>query len=179
MLPKDIPDFIFRGNILAVDGSEETVKDYSLVDRRVGGRFASMEQDLYLEFKSGLTMIYDASRVKKIPGKAPEFIFEGAMVFCRDPLPKDASGARFTNAANGTWEITHFHFEKEGKEERLRLLMKRPWVPGPGILSRHFNARTMTPVPDGPEIPRSPETPAFELENDLRVRKPLVLKRPQ
>ena len=177
MRAKDIPDFIFRGAIVAVDGREETVKEFSLQTPVINGRAVKGAQSLYLEFKSGAAMEYDVSRVKQIPGKLPEFIFEGAMLFVKDPIPKDENGAKWATAANGAWEITKCHVEKDGNIERLRLLMKRPWVPGPGVLSRHFNPRTMTPMPESPENPKAAATPVYELESDLRVSKPIVLKR--
>ena len=177
MRAKDIPDYIFRGAIIDVDGREETVKELSLQTPAISGRPVRGAQVLYLEFKSGRKMEYDISRVREIPGKAPDFIYEGAMIFCKDPIPKDAGGARWANAANGAWEVTKFHAENDRGVTRLRLLLKRPWVPGPGILSRHFNPRTMTPMVDGPGIAEAPETPAYELENDIQVGRPLVLKR--
>lgn len=177
MRAKDIPDFIFRGAIISVDGREETVKDFSLQTPVINGRAVKGAQSLYLAFKSGVALEYDVSRVKEIPGKLPEFIFEGAMIFCKDAIPKDKEGAHWATAANGAWEITNYHFEKDGNIQRLRLLMKRPWVPGKGILSRHFNPRTMTSMLDEPPAPPVEIVPVFELQNDITVKKPLVLKR--
>jgi hypothetical protein len=177
MRAKDIPDFIFRGAIISVDGREETVKDFSLQTPLINGRAVKGAQSLYLEFKSGLSLEYDVSRIKEVPGKLPEFIYEGAMIFCKDPAPKDEEGARWATAANGAWEITNYHFEKDGNIQRLRLLMKRPWVPGKGILSRHFNPRTMTPMLEEPETSAAEVAPVYELQSDLAVKKPLILKR--
>ncbi|TAL35294.1 MAG: hypothetical protein EPN97_07480 [Alphaproteobacteria bacterium] len=173
MRPQDIPDFIFRGAIIAVDGQEETVTDFSLQTPIVGGHPVKGALSLYLEFKSGLALEYDIRRVREIPGRLPEFIREGAHIFCKDKLPKDKEKARTIEAANGEWEVTNFHYEKD--TGKFRLMLKRPWVPGKGILSRHFNPRTMTPLPPGAETP-SVVTPVYELENDISVRKPLVLK---
>lgn len=177
MRAKDIPDFIFRGAIIAVDGREETVKEFSLQTPVINGRPVKGAQSLYIELKSGLALEYDIRRVREIPGRLPEFIYEGAMIFCKDPIPKDKEGAQWATAANGAWEVTSYHFEKEWKTPKLRLLLKRPWVPGKGILSRHFNPRTMTPLLKDPEAPVAPVTPVYELENDISVKKPLVLKR--
>jgi hypothetical protein len=174
MRAKDIPEFIFRGAIIAVDGREETIKDYSLQTPVINGRPVKGAQSLYIELKSGLALEYDISRVREIPGRLPEFIYEGAQIFCKDPIPKDKAAARWANAANGAWEVTNFHFEKD--TGKLRLMLKRPWVPGKGILSRHFNPRTMTQMLKDPDTPPAPVTPVYELEYDISVKKPLVLK---
>ncbi|MEZ0226756.1 MAG: hypothetical protein ACAH83_19520 [Alphaproteobacteria bacterium] len=174
MRAKDIPDFIFRGAIISVDGCEETVKEFSLQTPLINGRPIKGAQSLYIELKSGVALEYDIRRVREIPGKLPEFIHEGAQIFVKDPIPKDKEGAHWATAANGAWEITNFHVEKD--TGKLRLMLKRPWVPGKGILSRHFNPRTMTAMLKDPDAPIAPVTPVYELENDISVGKPLVLK---
>jgi hypothetical protein len=170
---------IFRGAVVSVDGQEEIVRDYAWKDRYETPTTIVLKGDLVIEFKSGRKEIYDARRIEEIPGVPPEFIYEGAMIFIKDPPSLNPDENRFREAGNGAWEITHWHFEKEDGEENIRLLLKRPWQEGKGFLSRHFNSRTMTELKDHPDIPKARKTPVYELADDLQVKKPLVLKRPQ
>ncbi len=177
MRAKDIPEFIFRGAIVDVDGREETVKEFSLQTPLINGRPARSGQCLYLEFKSGAKMEYDARHVREIPGMVPEFLREGAHIFCKDPPSKNKNEDRFRKAGNGEWEIVRVVPDKDEDDgqQRLRLLLKRPWVSGSWVVSRHFNSRTMTPIPSG-QGTSAPETPVYELQNDIRVNKPIVLR---
>lgn len=172
MRPQDIPEFIYRGAVVSVDGREQTVKDFSLQTPAIAARATRNAKVLHLAFGDGSSLEYDPGRVKEIPGKLPSFIYEGARIFCKDPVPRNAANARFIKAANGEWEVTGFHFEKDEEDgkSRLRLLLKRPGQQK-AILSRHFNARTMTPCLV------EPATPVYELQSDLQIRRPLVLRR--
>jgi hypothetical protein len=172
MRPQDIPDFIFRGAVLSVDGREQTIRDFSLQTPLVNGQPVRGAQSLFLAFADGSTLEYDPGRVREIPGRLPAFIYEGARIFCKDPVPRNAANARFIKAANGEWEVAAFHFEKDEDDGRgrLRLSLKRPGQQK-AILSRHFNGRTMTPCLVDPAVP------VYELQNDLAVRRPLMLKR--
>lgn len=177
MRPEEIPEFIYRGAVVSVDGREQTVKEFSL--QTPLGAPAKRGPCLYLEFASGLALEYNDVRVKEIPDRAPDFMRVGGHLFIKDPPSKNPNEERFRKAGNGEWEITHFHFEKDDDgEQKIRVVLKRPWVPGnKGVLSRHFNPRTMTPVGDDFAAP-APLVPVYELQNDISVKKPIVLKRP-
>jgi hypothetical protein len=171
MRAEDIPDFIYRGAIVSVDGREEVVKEFSLQAPVISGRPVKGAQSLYLEFASGLAMEYDVGRIREIPDMAPGFIKIGARIFCKDPVPANVPNANMLRAANGEWEIVNFHFEtrQEDNERRLRLFLKRPGMKE-GILSREFNPRTITPCHPDPLVP------VYQLPNDLAVGKPLALR---
>ena len=169
MRPQDIPGFIYRGAIVSVDGKEETVRDFSLETPLINGRPIKGALSLYLKFNGGLSLEYDLRRVREIPGKLPAFIHEGARLFLKHPVPKGAKKRPLMAAANGEWEITGHHFEKNGDSQRLRLTLKRPGTRD-AILSVPFNPRTMTSCPPDPSIP------VYALRNDLVVGKPPALK---
>jgi hypothetical protein len=174
---EDIPEFIFRGAVVAVNGREETVKEFSLLTPVTNTRGRGKpEPCLYIEFRNGLCMEYDAGKIREIPGRVPDFIHEGARIFCKDPPSKKPTEDRFRTAGNGEWEVVRFNVGKDDDgKQRLRLLLKRPWVPGDAILSRHFNPRTMTPIPGG-QGTAVPPVPIYELQNDISVKKPLVFR---
>lgn len=169
----DIPDFIYRGAIIDADGVAETVKDFSLQVPVVDGRRLDI-QVLYLKFDSGKDMVFDPKRVKEIPGQAPEFLKVGAKIFCRD-LSQNNNDA-YSRATAGEWTVAGVHREDNDSGSKLRLMLRRPVDGNPRkymTISRHFNARTMTPVKDGSE----PDLPlAYELQENLTVRKPLIFK---
>ena len=178
MTPQEIPEFIFRGAVLNVKGREETVVSLSLetpvVTAKNGLRQVAPDQVLYLKFKSGLEMEYDSNRVFEIPGRAPDFIHKGARIFCRSTPGPNKRGAGFSTALNGVWEVAS-HKIKSGE---LQVVLKRPSVDGGGdvYLSRAFNAKSMFPV--SPDSPLPMETPAYQLENPVPVRKSPVRFRP-
>lgn len=161
MLPDEIPSFIFRGAVLSVDGAEQVVKDLSL-ERPVVNRRIARDDVLYLRFKSGLEMEYDAKRVAEIPGRIPDFLKPGEKIFLRETLT-DA----FAKATNGVWQIDSVSAKLDGD---IRLVLKRaadrPDKPNAtAFISRTFNSDTMSavgrnePVPlqTGPtEAPRGP-----------------------
>jgi hypothetical protein len=170
----DIPDFIYRGAIINADGCAETVKDFSLQVPIVGGKRLDV-QVLYLKFASGKDMVFDARRVKEIPGQAPEFLKVGAKIFCRD-LSQNNNDA-YSRATAGEWTVASVHREDKDSGTSLRLMLRRAVEGNPRkymTISRHFNSKTMTPVNDNaePDLP-----PAYELQESLTVRRPIVLKR--
>lgn len=169
----EIPDFIYRGAIVDADGCAETVKDFSVQVPLVGGKPLDM-QVLYLKFNSGKDMVFDAKRVREIPGQAPEFLKVGAKIFCRD-LSQNNNDA-FSRATAGEWTVAAVHRHDSDHGTSLKLMLRRPVDGNPRkymTISRQFNAKTMTPVNDGsePDLP-----PSYELLENLTVRKPIVLK---
>ncbi|MEZ0259929.1 MAG: hypothetical protein ACAH80_02910 [Alphaproteobacteria bacterium] len=168
----EIPDFIYRGAIIDVDGCAETVKDFSVQIPIVNGKRIDA-QVLYLQFKSGKDMVFDAKRVKEIPGQAPEFLKVGAKIFCRD-LSQNNNDA-YSRATAGEWTVNSVHREDKDHGIYLRVRLTRP-IEGTRkymTISRQFNAKTMTAINDNsePDLP-----PAYELQEDLMVRKPIIFK---
>jgi hypothetical protein len=161
MRSDEIPPFIFRGAVLSVDGAEKVLRDFSLERPVVNGRIAR-DDVLYLRFKSGVEMEYDAKRVAEIPGRIPDFLKPGEKIFLRETLA-DA----FAKATNGVWQIDSVSAKQEGG---IRLVLKRaadrPDKPNAIVrISRTFNSDTMSaigrdepvPVQKGPpEAPRGP-----------------------
>jgi hypothetical protein len=173
MKSDDIPDFIFRGAVVSVDGREETVKDFSLQVPFVAGR--RMDSVLYLAFKSGKDMVYEAARVKEIPGSVPDFLKVGAKIFCRD-LSENKNDA-FSRATAGEWTVAAIHRHDNDHGTSLKLMLRRAVDNNPRkymTISRQFNAKTMTPVNDSsePDLP-----PSYELLENLTVRRPIVFKK--
>jgi hypothetical protein len=173
MRARDIPDYIFRGSILSVDGQERVLKDFSLrvpeapAQAPPPGRYRAPKKVLVLEFRDMAPMEYDPARVREIPGKMPEFIREGRKIFCRDP---ENSENRFARALNGEWEILSAYFEKEnGVDLRLRLALQRGQGTKHIVISRIFNSRTMTPSP-------ADERALVEAQKDVTANRPYVLK---
>lgn len=169
----EIPDFIYRGAIIDADGVAETVQDFSIQVPMVAGKRLDI-QVLYLKFKSGKDMVFNPKNVKEIPGQAPEFLKVGAKIFCRD-LSQNNNDA-YSRATAGEWTVASVHREDKDSGTRLRLMLRRP-VDGSATkymtISRHFNSKTMTASNDNSEPDLSP---AYELQEDLTVGKPIVFK---
>lgn len=174
MTPGEIPEFIFTGAVVAVRGREETITCLSLERPLVNGRPAK-EDVLYLKFKSGLEREYDPAEVCEIPGRAPSFIERGARLFCKAAPEANAQGQGYSTELTGVWEISSYRF----KAEKLHVVLRRPTGKDGGdlYLSRAFNARTMFPV--SKEGPLPVETPPYQLENALPVRKKPVGFKPK
>ena len=169
----DIPDFIYRGAIVDAEGCAETVKDFSIQVPIVDGKRLDI-QVLYLQFKSGKNMVFDTKSGKEIPGQAPDFLKVGAKIFCRD-LSQNNNDA-YSRATAGEWTVASVHREDKDSGTSLRLMLRRAVDGNPRkymTISRHFNSKTMTASNDNgePDLP-----PAYELQESLTVRKPIVFK---
>ncbi len=157
MKPDEIPSFIFRGAVLSVDGAEQVVKDLSLERPVVNGRIVR-DDVLYLRFKSGLEMEYNAKRVAEIPGRIPDFLKPGEKIFLRETLTDN-----FARASNGVWQIDSVSAKADG---HIRLVLKRAAEDRPdkpnaiARISRTFNSETMSAT--GSDAPVPVEKPLVE-----------------
>ena len=178
MKAKDIPEFIFRGAVLSVDGREEVVSQLSL-ERPVHKGIPGPEDVLYLKFKSGVELEYSAARVKEIPGKPPEFIYKGAKIFCKYPVEGSAAAKSFSAAVNGIWEVSSFHYGREINpgERKLIVTLSRPAGKTTASMSRAFNSAAMFPAE--PDAPLPQQTPVYQLEKSLHVRRHPVRFKPK
>ncbi|MDE1152730.1 MAG: hypothetical protein PW788_09360 [Micavibrio sp.] len=174
MKADEIPEFLFRGAVVSVDGRQQVVSQLSL-ERPVHKGIPGPHDVLYLKFKSGLELEYQKDRVREIPGKPPEFIYQGAKIFCKYPPESKVPGKSFSTAVNGVWEVSSFNFRADKK---LSVVLKRP-TGGKShmFLSRTFNSKAMFPVNADAEVPKM--TPAYQLEKDTRVRKVPVRFKPK
>jgi len=174
MKADEIPEFLFRGAVVRVDGKKEVVSQLSL-ERPVHKGLPGPHDVLYLKFKSGLELEYKPERVEEIPGQPPEFIYEGAKIFCKYPPESSMPGKAFSNAMNGVWEVSSFGVRADKK---LNVVLKRPTGGKNNMyLSRTFNSNAMFPVFGDAEVPKM--TPAYALEKPTRVRKSPVRFKPK
>ncbi len=178
MKAKDIPEFIFRGAVLSVDGKEEVVSQLSL-ERPVHKGIPGPEDVLYLKFKSGLALEYSAARVQEIPGKPPEFIYKGAKIFCKYPVEGNAAAKSFSVAVNGIWEVASFHYGRDADPAHRKLIvtLSRPAGKTTASISRAFNSAAMFPAEPSSPLPR--QTPVYQLDKNLSVRRHPVRFKPK
>jgi|GEM_PF-1423625 len=169
MREKDIPEFLFRGAIVSVDGVEKVVKDLCLAIPEDSPKFDLDAQVLVLQFKSGEIVQYDPNRVEEVHGRAPDFIRVGAEIFWRETRSD-------MKQYNGVWKIESYEVGKDplrgDPHTKVELSLKRQEGQRSTYLRRAFNANTMYPVKaDAPE----PDLPGA-LKKSLKVLKPITFK---
>lgn len=162
MKPEDIPDFIYRGGLIEVDGTEHVIRDFCMVRK---AKDFSLPEILVIQTKSGDIFEYDAQRVREVHGRAPDFIRPGVELFWRET---QADMQKY----NGVWRVDRYEVTPDplrGKPHtKVELSLTRQQGNTTTSLRRVFNAATMFPVkPDA-----QPGRLAHILQQDISVLKP-------
>jgi hypothetical protein len=170
--PEDIPDFLFRGAIVSVDGVERVLKDLCLAIPEDSPRFRKEDQVLVLQFKDGLIVQYDPDRVKEVHGCAPDFIRAGEKIFWRAERGD-------MQKYNGVWEIEAYRVVRDEcqglPKTQVELSLRRKKDATSTYLTQKFNAKTMFPVRKEEE-PANDDLPSL-LKKNVRVLKPIRFKK--
>jgi hypothetical protein len=148
----DIPGFIFPGAVVAVHGREETVKDYALKDGR-----------LELHFRDGSMIDYNPDDVRRIPGRIPDFIREGAKL----RVNMGSAARRHMMPPVLDWTISSFGLVTHANGEETISLTLKVGKP-PQFCMHDFDPRVMTPV-EADEKPPALEKP-ISVSRPLRFR---------
>ena len=171
MKPENIPDFLFRGAIVAVDGVEKVLKDLCLAIPEDSTHFRKEDEVLVLQFKDGQIAQYDPERIKEVHGRAPDFIRVGAEIFCRE----DRSDLK---KYNGVWKIESYKVDKHAlyglPKTQVDVSLRQTRGNTTTYLTRTFNAKTMFPVKNDNDAAND-DLPAL-LQKELKVLKPIQLK---
>lgn len=143
MTPDDIPDFLFRGAIVSVDGVERVLKDLCLAIPEDSQRFRKEDEVLVLQFKDGLITQYDPERVKEVHGRAPDFIRTGEQIFWREER-------RDMQKYNGVWDIESYTVTKDElrglPKTQVNLSLRQKTNSTTTYLTQKFNALTIFPT---------------------------------
>lgn len=173
MRDEEIPDFLFRGAIVSVDGEERVLKDLCLAIPEDSARFRKEDEVLVLQFKDGLIVRYDPERIKEVNGRAPDFIRVGAQIFWREEQ-------RDRQKYNGVWEIESYKVTKDElyglPKTQVDLSLRRKNNATTTYLTQKFNAKTMFPLrKDAHETPH--DDLRSILQKDVKVLKPIQFKK--
>ncbi len=172
MKHEEIPDFLFRGAIVSVDGVERVLKDLCLAIPEDSARFRKEDEVLVLQFKDGLITQYDPERIKEVHGRAPDFIRVGAQIFWREER-------RDRQKYNGVWEVESYKVTKDSlyglPKTQVDLSLRQKNNATTTYLTEKFNAKTMFPVRKDDE-PANDDLPAI-LRKEVKVLKPIQFKK--
>lgn len=172
MKSEDIPDFLFRGAIVSVDGVERVLKDLCLAIPEDSARFRKQDEVLVLQFKDGLIVQYDPERIKEVHGRAPDFIRVGEQIFWREER-------RDMQKYNGVWEIESYKVTKDElrglPKTQVDLSLRQKNNSTTTYLTQKFNAKTMFPVRKEGD-PANDDLPSI-LKKEVKVLKPIQFKK--
>lgn len=172
MTPEEIPDFLFRGAIVSVDGVERVLKDLCLAIPEDSQRFRKEDEVLVLQFKDGLITQYDPERIKEVHGRAPDFIRAGEQIFWREER-------RDMQKYNGVWDIESYTVTKDElrglPKTQVNLSLRQKTNSTTTYLTQKFNAKTMFPMHKEGE-PANDDLPSI-LQKELKVLKPIQFKK--
>lgn len=171
MKPENVPDFLFRGAIVEVDGVEKVLKDLCFAIPEDSPHFRREDEVLVLQFKDGQITPYDPERIKEVQGRAPDFIRVGAEIFCRE---ERADQKKY----NGVWKIESYKVDKHAlyglPKTQVDLSLRQTNGSTTTYLTRTFNAKTMFPVKDDKDAAND-DLPSL-LQKDVKLLKPIQLK---
>lgn len=171
MKPDKIPDFLFRGAIVNVDGVEKVLKDLCFAIPEDSPHFHKEDEVLVLQFKDGQITQYDPERVKEVHGRAPDFIRVGEEIFWREERSD-------MKKYNGVWKIESYKVDKHAlyglPKTQVDLSLRQVKGNTTTYLTRTFNAKTMFPVKNDKDAAND-DLPAL-LQKELKVLKPIQLK---
>jgi len=172
MKPEDIPDFLFRGAIVSVDGAERVLKDLCLAIPQDSTRFRKEDEVLVLQFKDGLIVQYDPERIKEVHGCAPDFIRVGERIFWREER-------RDMQKYNGVWEIESYKVAQDElyglPKTQVDLSLRQKTNNTTTYLTQKFNAKTMFPLRKEGEAAND-DLPSI-LKKEVKVLKPIRFKK--
>lgn len=172
MTRDEIPDFLFRGAIVSVDGVERVLKDLCLAIPEDSQRFRKEDEVLVLQFKDGLIAQYDPERMKEVHGRAPDFIRTGDQIFWREER-------RDMQKYNGVWDIESYTVTKDElrglPKTQVNLSLRQKNNSTTTYLTQKFNAKTMFPVRKEGD-PVNDDLPSI-LKKELKVLKPIQFKK--
>lgn len=172
MIREEIPDFLFRGAIVSVDGVERVLKDLCLAIPENNAHFRKEDEVLVLQFKDGLIMQYDPERIQEVHGRAPDFIRVGEQIFWREER-------RDMQKYNGVWEIESYKVAKDElrglPKTQVDLSLRQKNNTTTTYLTQKFNAKTMFPVRKDGE-PANDDLSSI-LKKEVQVLKPIRIKK--
>lgn len=120
-----LPPYVFDDAVVMLDGQRDVVRN--------AYHKAGVDGALWVHFKSGQDICFDAKRVQPPLGILPSIIYTGAVV--------DLLAHAHNPKGEGSWTVKDFYFSQRDNEPQARLHLKL--AQGDRMLDTVFNAKTV------------------------------------